>query len=567
MKAKSFLRAGLAVAVACVMAAAVRAARVIYSQNLVDESALAYNATYTLDMGNANLPGSNVDQISFQAVYTSATVAAVSFNDGVKSTGTINISTITFSRTNLIGARASITLDVANNAATDGDQGTVKVNVASNTYLAANNVALDFAGNRVVSNRDYTVASTSATTATNLAAVINNIPGFTAAASGSTVTITCANIGAACNGYSVLSSASSRLVPSASSFSGGTDNTYFTLNGKQYTQGYQWSMSDVSSNTALSIASAINAEQSGIFTASLTSGSTVTITVVSTGTAGNGYTLTTSAPTVLRINTSSVLTSSKTLNGVNETVVYVGTNTLTQSIDWTAQTTASGTAKAISDAIQANMNSLVSSTWSMVATSSFGVVNATYSVVGPSGNIRFYSNKPTILNFGTGAFTNGSNSNVASNVVTKASHNLTTGLPVLYTKTSGTDPQNLIANTTYYAIRLGANTFSLASSAANATAASPTAITISTVTGSGAFVLTPLAITGTPSFKWQYSNDNATWGDVSVSSVTMASYTLGGATTVWDFGSVNYRYLRLNVLAPTTGGIYLKVIGIGKASQ
>jgi len=90
-------------------------------------------------------------------------------------------------------------------------------------------------------------------------------------------------------------------------------------------------------------------------------------------------------------------------------------------------------------------------------------------------------------------------------------------------------------------------------------------IATQTATGGGTFGLTPLTYAGTPSFKWQASNDNLSWSDVAVSSVTMTSSTTASAT--WDFGSVNYRYIRLNFLGPTTGGVALTVIGVGRSND
>ena len=51
--------------------------------------------------------------------------------------------------------------------------------------------------------------------------------------------------------------------------------------------------------------------------------------------------------------------------------------------------------------------------------------------------------------------------------------------------------------------------------------------------------MAPLTIAGTPSFKWQSSNDGTNFADLSVSSVTFGSpYT--AASTQWDFGTYNY---------------------------
>jgi len=113
--------------------------------------------------------------------------------------------------------------------------------------------------------------------------------------------------------------------------------------------------------------------------------------------------------------------------------------------------------------------------------------------------------------------------------------------------------------TDYYVYKVDANTIKLSSTAALAIAGTVVDITaVSVDTTTNTYTLTPAAITGTPSFKWQASNDGDKWGDLSVSSVTMSAYTLGGAVSIWDLGDYNYRWLRMAVVAPTTGGIYLK---------
>ncbi len=66
----------------------------------------------------------------------------------------------------------------------------------------------------------------------------------------------------------------------------------------------------------------------------------------------------------------------------------------------------------------------------------------------------------------------------APGVVTWSSHGLSTGTPVVFT-TTGALPTGITSGTTYYAVVVNANTFQIASSVANAIAATPTVITTS----------------------------------------------------------------------------------------
>jgi microcystin-dependent protein len=80
----------------------------------------------------------------------------------------------------------------------------------------------------------------------------------------------------------------------------------------------------------------------------------------------------------------------------------------------------------------------------------------------------------------------GTISAVSGNVMTVTGHNFNrSGLPVQLT---GSLPTGLSVSTTYYVIWLSINTFSLATSLANAVAATPTAITLSSTTTGGAVV-------------------------------------------------------------------------------
>lgn len=151
----------------------------------------------------------------------------------------------------------------------------------------------------------------------------------------------------------------------------------------------------------------------------------------------------------------------------------------------------------------------------------------------------------------------------ATNTYTSLDQNKTgtVGLQVLYTS-STISVGGLTNQTTYYVIPVDRNSFKLASTSTGAIAGA--AITITSSGTAHTYSLATLPITGTPSFKWQVSNDGTNYNDltansfnVAVSSVTMLTYTFGGASTVWDFGPFDWTWFRLNVIGPTTGGVAL----------
>ena len=77
----------------------------------------------------------------------------------------------------------------------------------------------------------------------------------------------------------------------------------------------------------------------------------------------------------------------------------------------------------------------------------------------------------------------------ASNVLTTSiAHGLTTGVPVRYYY-SGTTISGLAANTTYYAVVLSATTFKLATTNANAIAATPVVITLGAITSGSTYYI------------------------------------------------------------------------------
>lgn len=235
--------------------------------------------------------------------------------------------------------------------------------------------------------------------------------------------------------------------------------------------------------------------------------------------------------------------------GINGAVITVNGVT----VAWSTAATTALVAQSISSGIvnAASLSGVVTSSHAV------SVVYATASLVG----INLYSvtsSVPTLLRWENATFIGGTESavSIATDTFSRTSHGLTTGMAVSITTTTGsTPPTGLTGGGTYYAIRIDANIYRLATSTTNA--ANSQSVNITALTGSGTFIMraSPLTTAANNGFKWQASNDGTNFGDLSISSVT---YSAAGST-LWDFQFNNYRYLRVNFVAPATGGIALTV--------
>jgi hypothetical protein len=434
-KKAKWLAAGL-----LVLAMAAKAGVIIYNQFLVNESALAYNNTYVLNIQNVG-----INAISAAATYSSATIPTASFTDGSQSTGSISIS-------NFAGLVAA--------------QATDNITVVSTSGLAR--ATLSIPGFVLREGSDWSGAGLTVNqAAASLGLALSKVyPPVMVSVAGNVI-YTTAPVGSNYNALAMQSSQPSLLTVATPNFTGGQDNAVMTINGVRLTQGANYTAATSNNATASSLAAAINA-----------------------------------SPQLSRIVT---------------------------------------------------------------ATPSSNVVNLVSKNVGSLMNFALTSSAPSAMAPSSANMINGTNSatQLGSAVINIPFHNLTTALPVLY----GSTTQNLggLTNqTTYYPIIIDPSNIELASSQSNALLGVPIVITSSSsqVTPDQ-FTLAPLPISGTPSFKWQVSNDNVFWNDLSVSSVTVNSYSSPAASTIWSFGYIGTQYLRLNVVAPTTGGLNLHVKIIG----
>lgn len=255
------------------------------------------------------------------------------------------------------------------------------------------------------------------------------------------------------------------------------------------------------------------------------------------------------------------IVSTTALSGVT---IRIGPVTLTAGTDFTVGSTIRETAANLAAAINANSALgavLVSSGGSagatVYSTSAFNGANFNYPLV-TSNSAKISTGTPTLISGVYPSFAVGQSS------ISIAAHGFTTGLPVLYT--AGAQAiGGLTDQTTYFAIRVDANTIFLATTSARAQANLPLSITSLTahLAPSLTYTLTPLALAGTPAFYWSASNDGTNYVDLTgttISSVTISAYTYPTASYALDFGAYDYRYLRLNVKSPTAGGLAISAI-------
>lgn len=518
-----------------------------YVGYLANEAGLAYNRTYTL-----NVNSFGINSMSAQAVYSSATFNSGTFKDGTTSTGSVNVA----SYSALVAAAGTNTITVSANSLLGGVAGTNQVYVTAYATpttggLSGSNVTL--AGTWLSNGVDWLSGYTASNTATNIAAAVNAKDfRFTATATGSTVTITCAQVGTQCNSYALSTTTPTALGVSSSVFLGGAEPANFKINAQLYTAGKSWFVKDVASNTAVDIARDVNA-RSPIVSASTTASTVVTLTCKTTGSACNFYTLVSST------NGSLGAGGAVFSGGTDNAVFGINGTMFPQGINWTAAKTASDTARSLSDALMANsaVSAVIKSTWT-----SAGILYATSTLAGSGVNFALYSSSPGALTPSGATMTGGTAPAFAlsgSNISVSA-HGWTLALPVLYSSGSNVAIGGLTNQTTYYVVPVDANTIKLSSTSAVAQSGVGIVITsTNTQNTADTYTLAPLAIAGQPNFKWQFSNDGISWLDVAVSSVTMSSYVNPSTSTAWDFGTFDYQYLRLNVTGPTAGGILLQV--------
>ncbi len=548
----------LALAAVALGAIAVRADWV-YNQNIITDSPIAYSQNYALNL-NTTPNQTGISRVSAQAIGSSASLTTDTFTDGRASTGIVNVT----SASGLVLSTATNQVTFASTALLLPAPATNQITILSTSGIATATLTYynGISSNSLVGNRDWFVTNTTTGTAASIASALALYTSLQVSRVNSVIYASATVTGTGGNSYRFASSSPTVISTATILFSGGhtapLQNSYLTFNGQKLIQGQGWSVQDTSSGTATSLATLLNL-MPGISASA--SGSVVYATATTGGSAANSITMTSTQPSFMTVANPTFT------GGVDNAYITINGTSLVQGTAWTRVATTTGTAKAISDAINASptLSAIVTSLWTTNA-SSFTI---TADSVGTLGNYTTVGS-PAAIAPGNATLTGGANSafTVGSPVIVIASHGYTTGVPLLLT--GSTVPAPLVTATTYYAIAVDANDIELALTSTGAVAGTYITLTSSSTTGPHTTTLTPLAITGTASFKWQASNDCVTYqdftttaGGVSVSSVTFGSpYT--AFVTNWDFGPVNFQCIRAAVVGPTTGAVNLQIRVNGK---
>lgn len=330
-----------------------------------------------------------------------------------------------------------------------------------------------------------------------------------------------------------------------------------TLQGTVFTAGTDFTIGATTSTTAANLAARIDAHPDWVATVS---GATVTVKYATYGTSGNGLPLTTTSSTNFGLGAATFS------GGVNRNTLTIDQTVLTEGVDFNASSSSQTMAINLSTSINANATL---SAEVVASTTSLGVVTVKSKTIGIIGwSIQTSSSTGFVI--GTG-FPGGAPGDVdpTTDIITKSSpHGFTTGLKILVSNITGTLPTGLTAETTYYAIKIDDVRYKLATSTTLAVAG--TAVDITDVANGATTAMKPLALTtqANNGFFWEASNDNSNWATlqgVTVNGVAVSSVTYSAAgSTTWDFGTLNYKYIRPNFTGPSTGGITLTIRIFGK---
>lgn len=417
-------------------------------------------------------------------------------------------------------------------------------------------------------------AATLATSIDSIGDVPNNgtLGGIVASNVAGVVSSTAELNGIYANSFTLSTSSSALVSISSANFSGGLNrsllNAKFLINGVGYENGKHWSdSSNTSTGTIASILSFVNGIStqtascnSGIndLTASWSAAQTITFTQAIACSAGNAMTLTVTSGSGLSAGTPTFT------GGQDNASVTINGTILQYPTAWNLGTSSTTTSTGLSIAASINANSVTNKI--VTATNTTNVVRSTSITNGSLSNYSLTSSTVALLVSG---FSGGLNTNFSSGSANIAitAHNFPTAFPVLYSASAGGSISGLTAQTTYFAIIVDANDIQLATTSTGAVAGLGVILrTVDTATASHTYTLAPLSFTqGSAGAIWQVSNDGLNWVNYSTTSVNVpvSTYTFtpnGTVTQMQDFGNINYAFIRLNFIAPTQGGVALKVI-------
>lgn len=367
----------------------------------------------------------------------------------------------------------------------------------------------------------------------------------------------------------------------------GLSGMTLTVNGNTLKEGGAWFTKATTHLTAVDIARALNKDYADIVRSTVTpTGSVVYSTATNYGMAGNSITLTTSISGKVSVSGANLT------GGRDHAVLTLAGIRFTANSTFAVASTSSGTATNLASAINnSGLGDMVR------AAAASNIVYATSTTAGYAANYAMVSSTPAALTVSAANMSGGIDSDVnlsaiprtlfgfstgitvpgpketRTSVIKKATTGVGPGTAFLWSTTAGTIPAPFVAGTTYYATNITAADFQLSDTSTGALAGLNLSITTQTRTGGGTFVLTPIALAGTPAFKIQMSNDGTNFSDLYFSSSTLLApaqcavsfaspYT--ASSQFWPFGPVNFKWLRFAFTKGTWGGVNINCVVNGK---
>ncbi len=346
------------------------------------------------------------------------------------------------------------------------------------------------------------------------------------------------------------STATVTLTAGMNSYAGPLVGQYVTVNGRRLTEAVDWTRGMSSTATMKSLQTAIG---NTFEYSSSVSSNVITLQSVSSGTAANAFTLTTSSASVLPVVNFA--------GGQNFGYVHIGGVTLTEGTDFNAETSNAVTAENIENAIQAN------STLAAIIIATHPIVTSVVYATSTTNGVFRYAISVSTPALTVSGFSGGSDNDIdlTNNQFSETSHGFVTGLAVLFSTSASNigAPGGLTNQTTYFVMKVDDNTYKVGTTAVMVSSGGAIDLT-SQSTATLNYTFTALPTVGAPTaFKWQASNNGVNWTDLSITTVTTANIVTGGGS-IWDFSEYAYRYLRLLLLAPTSGATTVNITQHGQ---
>lgn len=322
------------------------------------------------------------------------------------------------------------------------------------------------------------------------------------------------------------------------------------------------------------ISSAINAFNIIVTTCAGSPGNVITSTAPFPGTAWNSF--------IVNSSTIAAISSATFSGGQDNQYLMIGSRRLLANTDFFPITSVGVTAAAIATAWNATAGSQT-----VTLAAAGAVIGTTATFVGPSGNFALVSSSnaalsvsalvsSTTVGVSLGSMTGGNASSYTINgsVINIPGQNLGLAQGIWFSQTTGNSGLSPLAvGTTYFAMPNG-NSVQLSLTSTGAVAGLPIVFTSSQVkTTSDVFQLNVQA-PATPassSVQWVASNDNLHWlpynttpNNITIPSVTYATYLATGSVNNFDFGQMDFSYLGLSVTASTGAPTNILAHIIGK---